>query len=370
MKNKIIVVGGYGHVGQIICTELSRLHPGLVFAAGRSMERAQQFCSTTNGRVLPLQLDISSEVDISLWEDVQLVIMCLDQTDLTFVRSCLAKGIHYVDISAQHTFLLDVQTLQTTADQGGATAVISVGLAPGMTNLMAHHASQRLDHTDQIDISIMLGLGDHHGKVAIEWTVDNLASTFVTKKWDQNTLVSGFSADTTVVSSFSGRKKIDFGHSLGHKDAYRFNFSDQHTLTQTLHIPQVSTRLCFDSAFVTKLIGGLRKLNILRVLQYTPLRNMTVKMFEKMKFGSDRFAVKIDAFGKKNDKHMLVECFFDGRIEAEITAKVACSIAHSLYSRSFPTGVFHIEQLFDLETVSSSIEPSVNIVTKTSKIAF
>jgi len=356
MKNKIIVVGGYGHVGQIICTELSKLHPGLVFAAGRSIERAQQFCETTNGRVLPLQLDISKEVDLNVWDDVRIVIMCLDQTDLTFVRFCLAKGIHYVDISADHTFLSQVQTLQDTAISNNSTAVISVGLAPGITNLMAQHASQQLNQTDQIDITIMLGLGDHHGKAAIEWTVDNLATSFATKNGEHITIVSGFSEGKT----------INFGHKLGRKDAYRFNFSDQHTLSHTLHIPLVSTRLCFDSPFVTKLLGGLAKLGILRTLQYTPLRNLAVKLFEKMKFGSNQFAVKVDAYGIKNDELTLVECFLDGTIEAEITAKVASSIAHSIYSKSFSTGVYQIEQLFDLHAIASSIHPPIDITTKIS----
>lgn len=357
MKNKIIVVGGYGHVGQIICTELGKHHPGLVIAAGRSMERAQQFCETTNGRVLPLQLDINKEVNFNIWEDVRLVIMCLDQTDLTFVRSCLAMGIHYVDISAHYAFLSQLQTLQDTATFNDSTAVISVGLAPGMTNLMAQHASQRLDQTDQIDISIMLGLGDHHGKAAIKWTVENLAASFSTMNGKQKTIVSGF----------SDGKKINFGQALGSRDAYRFNFSDQHTLSETLHIPLVSTRLCFDSSFVTKLLGGLGKLGILRILKYPFLRNLTVKLFEKMKFGSNQFAVKVDAYGRKNDQNINVECFLDGTIEAEITAKVASSIALSVYSQSFPAGVYHIEQLFDLNTVLSSIQPPIDINTRVNK---
>ncbi|MCW1836819.1 hypothetical protein OLZ11_10010 [Bacillus xiamenensis] len=36
MKSKIMVIGGYGHVGQQICLQLSEQYPGQVFAAGRS----------------------------------------------------------------------------------------------------------------------------------------------------------------------------------------------------------------------------------------------------------------------------------------------------------------------------------------------
>lgn len=33
MKERIVVVGGYGHVGRILCEELGEKYPGLVYAA-------------------------------------------------------------------------------------------------------------------------------------------------------------------------------------------------------------------------------------------------------------------------------------------------------------------------------------------------
>ncbi|MBD0381473.1 hypothetical protein [Paenibacillus sedimenti] len=48
----------------------------------------------------------------------------------------------------------------------------------GLTSLLARRAKNLMDETDSIDISIMLGLGDHHGKAAIEWTIDNLGMKY------------------------------------------------------------------------------------------------------------------------------------------------------------------------------------------------
>jgi len=58
MKNDIVVVGGYGHVGKMICRDLGELYPGKVYAAGRSFSRAEQFSRSTNGKVRPLELNI------------------------------------------------------------------------------------------------------------------------------------------------------------------------------------------------------------------------------------------------------------------------------------------------------------------------
>lgn len=60
----------------------------------------------------------------------------------------------------------------------------------------------------------MLGLGDQHGRAAIEWTVDNLNASFEICENDRNVLVQ----------SFTDGKIVDFGSDLGQKRAYRFLF--------------------------------------------------------------------------------------------------------------------------------------------------
>lgn len=354
MNEHIVVIGGYGHVGQRICRELGDLYPGKVFAAGRNLERAVKFSRTTGGKVHPLQLDISEHVDPDVLNNVKLIIMCLDQTDTHFVRLCLDKGIHYVDISANIAFLSQVEQLHSEAMNNHATVALSVGLAPGMTNLMALHAKRQMDLTESVDISIMLGLGDQHGKASIEWTIDNLGTQYDVVK-DGNRMA---------VSSFRDGKTTDFGTGLGRKKAYRFNFSDQHVLPQTLDVPSVSTRLCFDSNLTTKLLAWLRASGMFHLLKYMPIRNTFVHLFGKMSFGTAKFAVKIDAWGNKGQESMKVECFLKGENEADITAKVASAVANKVYTSSLPHGVYHIDQLFDLETLIYPIYPSVSIETR------
>ncbi len=97
------------------------------------------------------------------------------------------------------------------------TAVLSIGLAPGLTNLISLHAKNLMDQVDNIDISIMLGMGDQHGKAAIEWTVDNLGMNFDVVKEGRK----------VAVASFTEAIKTDFGARLGRRKAYRFNFSER-----------------------------------------------------------------------------------------------------------------------------------------------
>ncbi|MFC3799214.1 saccharopine dehydrogenase family protein [Cohnella sp. GCM10012308] len=349
MKNYIVIIGGYGHVGQTICRELGELYPGKVYAAGRSLARAEAFAHSTGGRVRPLQVELSKGFDPGFASRIKLVVMCLDQTDTAFVRYCLENNIRYVDVSANGSFLTQAEGLHAVAGANRATAVLSVGLAPGLTNLLSLSAKNTMDKLDQLDISIMLGLGDRHGKAAIEWTIDNLVTRYrVTKE-----------GEAVEVASLTDPVTTSFGDRLGRRKAYRFNFSDQHVLPRTLGVPTVSTRLCFDSAAATGLLAWSRRMGLFRVLRVPFARNTAVRLFGAMRFGQDLYAVKVDARGKKDGQQALAEYVLQGNEEARITAKVAAAVAERVYTAELPHGVYHIEQLFQMNDILPLIEQDV-----------
>ena len=102
MKN-ILVIGGYGQVGRVICKTLSQIYPGKVIAAGRNFEKAKKFSLSMNNKVLPLNLDIYNlEASHEVFTHAQLVIMCLDQKDTNFVEMCIQNKVHYIDISPSY----------------------------------------------------------------------------------------------------------------------------------------------------------------------------------------------------------------------------------------------------------------------------
>lgn len=230
-------------------------------------------------------------------------------------------------------------------DQQG-TAVLSVGLAPGLTNLLALKAVQSMDEVQRIDIGIMLGLGDAHGKAAIEWTVDSLSRSFHITE----------SGSARRVSSFTEGLKTDFGADLKVRTAYRFPFSDQETLPHTLGVPSVSTRLCFDSRIVTSTIALFKGLGFDRLLRLKPMRSLAIQLLGKLRVGSARYAVKITGYGVKSGVETLIEYGLQGTEEAEITAQTAIAVAMAVYSSNLSKGVYHIEQLFELDLYETKLE--------------
>lgn len=336
MKDKIVVVGGYGQVGQVVCNSLGELFPGKVYAAGRNYEKAAQYASSTHGKVLPLQMDAHDSHSVNFLEEVALVVMCLDQENTRFVEKCLEHNIHYIDVSASYSFLSKVRNIGNSGRPLRSTSVLSVGLAPGLTNLLVKQCANVLDEVHSADIYLMLGLGDQHGKAAIEWMVDNFNINF-------SVIEKGLK---TYVKSFEDGKKTEFPGKLGRRTAYRFNFSDQHVLPDTLGIQTVSTRICFDSAATTNLIALLKKLGAYRFLTNPSVRQMMITLFEKVHWGSDIYVAKVSAAGLIKHRTVRYECSIQGQKEYYITGKIAAFAAKNIYSKDYQPGVFHMEELF------------------------
>ncbi|MEB9895945.1 saccharopine dehydrogenase NADP-binding domain-containing protein [Bacillus cereus] len=358
-KEDIVVIGGYGHVGRTIFGILGERYPGKGYAAGRSRERAERICQSAGGKIRPLEIDIRKPIPSAMLNGVKLVIMCLDQTETGFVRECFRAGTHYIDVSANGSFIRQVEQCREEAAAHGATALLSVGLAPGLTNLVALEAHRLLGETDQIDLAIMLGLGDVHGEAAIEWTADNMGARFdITQNGKQ-----------VEALSFTNRKTFDFGADIGSRQAYRFPFSDQQTLPRILDVPSVATRFCLDSPLVTGLLAGARRTGAVRLLQAGWLRKRIIRSLGTLRFGGDRFAVKAEARGRSREgKHALSECFLQGRDHSAVTAQVAAAAAVMLVDSPTPAGVYHIEQLTDLVTMLKELGPDITVDIRQSEL--
>jgi saccharopine dehydrogenase (NAD+, L-lysine forming) len=349
---KILIAGGYGAVGRIIAEVLANIFPGQVTVAGRDGRKAEALAAATGHKVLPMALDVGNLVSKTAalrhpLDGIAVVVMCVDQPDTRFVELCLQKGIDYVDITARHDFLVQVEQLQPLVVTNSCTAVLSVGLTPGLTNLLARHAQSQFEELHRLDIHVLLGLGEAHGEAAVRWVVENIHTTF-------DVLEGG---KLKRVRSFEDGKQALFPGELGKRTTYRFNIADQHVLARTLqmewptchgkYVDSVSTRLGFDSVFVTRLLATLKRSGALAILRYQWVQDRLVALFKRLHFGSDQFVVQVDARGLVDGRLCAGTYAVAGHGQARMTGLVAAQVVQQLMAAEFPPGVFHIEQLFE-----------------------
>lgn len=328
MKGKIMIVGGYGAIGSILSEQLAKHFPQQVIVAGRSKEKAAQLARQLNDIVIPYAFDVKQHAQ-ALPGDVCMVIMCIDQEDTRFVAHCLNKGIHYIDITASNEFMEQVALLDDTAQQHAATVVLSVGLAPGVSNLLARYCSSKNPAVSEIDIFVLLGLGERHGTAAYQWICNNLHSSYTLRHKDRPVILKSFS--DPVNTNLKGERKF-----------FLFNFSDQHALLRTTPLKRVQTRMAFDSSIFTRGLALFRQLSITKLLRSSTLQRGLIRLFHKFSWGTDVYGIKV--VGNTPDGANIAYSI-TGYGEGKITAYVTTEIALQVLQQAPKPGIYHSHEI-------------------------
>lgn len=303
----VLILGGYGAVGREAATALTRIPGTQVIVAGRNPDRAQPIPGTTAMRV-----DAADPADLAKALDgVTTVLMCAEIDNARVAHACLERGIGYVDVSASHDLLAEIGQLDDLARKRGVTAALSVGLVPGITNLLARVCAER-SPTTELSIGVLLGSGEQHGPAAIDWTLNGLGA-------------------------LGGSWTMTFPAPYGTRTVHRFPFSDQYTLPGTLGVPAARTGLCLDSRLFTSLLVAAGRPAAARLLRRGRVRSLLLTALEKVHFGSDAFAVTVTSGTAR--------AAFSGRRQSRATGRAAALLIRAL--PALPPGVRHIEQLVD-----------------------
>jgi saccharopine dehydrogenase (NAD+, L-lysine-forming) len=350
-RQQIVILGGYGQVGRVIARSLARVYPGRVTVAGRDAGKAEAFAAELGHGANAMRADVTRDAD-ALLGDARLVVVCVDQRDANFAERCLAAGVHYVDVTAERRSLVGFAALDPVARRAGATAVISVGLAPGLTNLLVARAAAAVGRPAHADIFLVLGLGDAHGDAAIDWTLDHLDAPFEIREGGRQRRVTGFGerARFCLLDEARGRS------------GYRFDFSDQHTVVESLGLAGASTWLSFDvraATELTRLVVGSR---LSRLLRFHGIRRTVAASMRRGLLGSDMWAAMATVRGADG---AAASCMLRGRCEAEMTGVVAAVVARRILEHAGDGGVRHIEQFVTLDEILPELaaaHPALRVV--------
>ncbi|QVQ52724.1 saccharopine dehydrogenase [Spiractinospora alimapuensis] len=227
---KVLVLGGYGAVGAHVVEGLrARGHD--VSSAGRDASRADIELDLRGPRTTYRDVirDFDLVANASGMENPALAVTATDQ------------GVAFVDATATSDYVAAVERVSHHAP-----VLVSVGLAPGLTNLLATDLAAGGSDRRSIDIAIVLGAGDEHGRAATAWSLGLLGASFADP------------ASGAHVRNFTHGTRFDIP-SLGRRQLVRTDFSDQHALTRDLGLP-VRTYFGLDSRVATAALRVLTRI--------------------------------------------------------------------------------------------------------------
>lgn len=323
MTGTTLVVGGYGAVGQLLCRDLAQHGLPLVIA-GRNPHRGDALAGALGATTR--YLDIA---DRTSWfdgvRDIARVVMCIDQPGPDFVAFLCDRGIDYIDLTASDVFFRRLETLRPSR----SAVLLSVGLAPGLTNMLARHLAAGFDRVTRLDIGLLFGLGDRHGAAGLDWMAAQIFDPV--RRHDP--------------------LRQDFGPPWGRRMAHVVDFSDQHALMRSFPRMLATTRVAFDSRLATAALFHTARW----FADNTLVRTLTRASFSALRFGSRTVNVTLDMHGIRDGIRTTHSARFLAEEESRTTARLASLLIRQFLTQAPRPGVCHTHDLLDPTTFLASL---------------
>ena len=147
---KVVVLGGCGVVGRNTVSALQRFsNVQEIVIADRDEYSALELANEHSAHTIATVIDVSDHSALAnLLTGTAVVVNATGpyyQYGVRVLRACIESGCHYVDVNDDWGPTLDMLALSDEARRAGITAIVGIGVSPGISNLAAVRAMQSLD---------------------------------------------------------------------------------------------------------------------------------------------------------------------------------------------------------------------------------
>lgn len=306
----VLVVGGTGSVGRV-AAELA--------AAGALVTAASRHAPAAALGVEHVRLQAGDPVAVRRLlreRPFDVAVVCVEPAGVVLHRALLDAGVAVVDLTASPRRIRAIERLDARARERGVPVVVSVGIAPGLTNVLAAGLAAESGPFDRIDLTVLLGTDDDHGGESVRWLVDAV----------RHPVRSGLRPAGVTID---GRDRV----------AFPVAYSDQVALSRSLGIP-VNTRMLFDSRVATALVFR-RPFSWFGLRALTGLRTRAIVERLGRRLGGD--PVLVLASGRRGTASRTVSVRARG--QARTTGLVAATVALGVAAGEAQAGVHHIHEV-------------------------
>lgn len=203
--------------------------------------------------------------------------------------------------------------------------------------MLAALASTRAGGADDINVALLLSLGDAFGAVAIDYMLEALA----------NPTTVNYQGQRHELYAYRERRHCAFPPPYGRKLSYGFPFPEQTFFTETLQAKQAANWYAMDSAAINTLLLAAVRLGFTRLLRKEGIRAVTRWLFQQLSRlpgGKDDVCALAEVQGPNG----IWQVSLIGHQESKTTALCALPMVEALYEgRLARPGVWLPEQVVD-----------------------
>lgn len=335
MKNNILVIGGTGLVGSRIVQNLRQEIPQLNIWIGSRKAQPQD--------PKYLKIDVQNPDSLSQIKNrgIDLILLCAADPADNVLRYCVKEGIDYLDITKPTPELQRAYRWAKT-QKVASQIVFSSGWMGGIVGSIAYHLTPRFD---SLKLFISYSLNDLAGESTTHFIAENVTKPF--HKYQQGQAVA--------TKHFLSPEAHNFGFGIGTKNTYDFDIPENFIFHEGEKIPNVTTKMTYNSDLVSKALYLAQKIHLFDWLSHSVRR----AVFNASGKG-DRVIFEVVVEDKQGLKRKI--SLKDSEGQAHLTAFSAVMHLKKMLSYT-QNGVFFSHQIHEPSSVIQALlaQPQISI---------
>lgn len=169
MTKKVLVLGGYGTCGRRIAEILAQDPTVECVIGGRDVRRGQAVAAQVGVEFVVVEAQRAASLNAALDGIFAVVNTCgpFHWRDYAVAERCARRGVYYVDMADDRSYILGIRDLSQRAVEGGVALVSGAGSALAFSSVLAEAVAPAFDAIEQIDIAVLSGNRNPQGPASI-----------------------------------------------------------------------------------------------------------------------------------------------------------------------------------------------------------
>ncbi|CAB1368604.1 saccharopine dehydrogenase family protein [Denitratisoma oestradiolicum] len=326
-----ILTLGCGGVGANATKQMAARHPEIEYVvADLNIDTAQHLAHDLAGCARPLRVDVHDRQSLNVaCEGVDLIFNAAGpyyRNAAPVIDMAIEKRIDYIDVNDDHDVaenLFGDSEFMARVAAAGIRMVVGCGFAPGMTNVMARYAADRLDRVEAIRLALAVPFVPTLFTPAILEHMFHITAGTVTQ------VIDGIRQQ---VPGWSGERIVQFAEPFGAYPAYYFGHGETVTLAHFMPgVKEVSNRLAFmpksgSDKWRTLIEQGFASTSPLDDLGFSPARyiahhmkSVSAKAYfsPDLSTGPNGYSNQVEVEGFRNGDRVSITCEVHGSMSEE-----------------------------------------------------
>ena len=336
---RIWLLGGNGAVGRNLALQFAG-QTSNVIVVSRTSNRQLAALDYVATRALDLS-DREAQLDMHPGDRI---INLTEATAPGLAEQAIRAGAMFIETSASPDYIR-AQRAVANATVGKGLLVDCVGVAPGLTNLMADALFRQTADIEKVEIGIEIGLGKHAGFSATAWTISSMGRSYRAKRnhrWVE--LVPG-----------QLQARFRFGGDTNTRRAIGFPFADQEILAWSPpdSVATILTYLAIDPPFATAIFGRAMRLGLGKFMARRS-HSVARALLRLPEYGRAATRITVNAWTASDDNSVCLRLSTGDQSAA--TAAVIAAVATQDMARLRNTGpAVSITDVLSLEEAIQSV---------------